>query len=262
MSQAITLARPYARAAFSLAKDAGRLPQWSALIGFAAQAAAVPEAHDAVVLGVPMYNFGVPVQFKAWIDAIARAGTTFRYTASGPEGGDCRRYSRHWTPVHPDFAVDELDAAVARARRGGARAGRFRRGGASPHARTQRQGRRRQGAGRCAAPAARPARPERGNLAQRRARGGGRGARRTRSRVVSQKKISLRELDFNNMGAWPRQAKIGFCVIIGLVIANVVQPGRGLNIDPATLRAALAWQSRLADFAEAPLADVIARFKP
>ncbi|WP_294000191.1 FMN-dependent NADH-azoreductase [Sphaerotilus sp.] len=44
------------------------------------------QAHDTVVLGVPMYNFGVPVQLKSWIDAIARAGVTFRYTASGPEG--------------------------------------------------------------------------------------------------------------------------------------------------------------------------------
>ena len=44
------------------------------------------QAHDTIVLGVPMYNFGVPVQLKAWIDAIARAGTTFRYTATGPEG--------------------------------------------------------------------------------------------------------------------------------------------------------------------------------
>lgn len=44
------------------------------------------QAHDTIVLGVPMYNFGVPVQLKAWIDAIARAGVTFRYTASGPEG--------------------------------------------------------------------------------------------------------------------------------------------------------------------------------
>ena len=33
-----------------------------------------------------MYNFGIPVQLKAWIDAIARAGVTFRYTATGPEG--------------------------------------------------------------------------------------------------------------------------------------------------------------------------------
>ncbi|GAB3187181.1 FMN-dependent NADH-azoreductase [Hydrogenophaga aquatica] len=44
------------------------------------------QAHDVIVLGVPMYNFGVPVQLKAWIDAIARAGVTFRYTENGPEG--------------------------------------------------------------------------------------------------------------------------------------------------------------------------------
>jgi FMN-dependent NADH-azoreductase len=43
-------------------------------------------AADAIVLGVPMYNFGVPVQLKTWIDAIARAGVTFRYTAEGPQG--------------------------------------------------------------------------------------------------------------------------------------------------------------------------------
>jgi FMN-dependent NADH-azoreductase len=43
-------------------------------------------AADVVVLGVPMYNFGVPAQLKNWIDAISRAGVTFRYTASGPEG--------------------------------------------------------------------------------------------------------------------------------------------------------------------------------
>ena len=43
-------------------------------------------AADVVVLGVPMYNFGVPAQFKNWIDAISRAGVTFRYTANGPEG--------------------------------------------------------------------------------------------------------------------------------------------------------------------------------
>ena len=44
------------------------------------------EAADVVVLGVPMYNFGVPAQLKNWIDAIARAQVTFRYTESGPEG--------------------------------------------------------------------------------------------------------------------------------------------------------------------------------
>lgn len=44
------------------------------------------QAADVVVLGVPMYNFGVPAALKNWIDAIARAGVTFRYTAKGPEG--------------------------------------------------------------------------------------------------------------------------------------------------------------------------------
>jgi FMN-dependent NADH-azoreductase len=44
------------------------------------------QAADMVVLGVPMYNFGVPAQLKNWIDAISRAQVTFRYTANGPEG--------------------------------------------------------------------------------------------------------------------------------------------------------------------------------
>ena len=44
------------------------------------------QSADAIVLGVPMYNFGVPVQLKTWIDAIARAGVTFRYTENGPQG--------------------------------------------------------------------------------------------------------------------------------------------------------------------------------
>lgn len=44
------------------------------------------QAADVIVIGVPMYNFGVSVQLKNWIDAISRAGVTFRYTAAGPEG--------------------------------------------------------------------------------------------------------------------------------------------------------------------------------
>ncbi len=44
------------------------------------------QAADAVVLGVPMYNFGIPAQLKNWLDAIARAKVTFQYTANGPEG--------------------------------------------------------------------------------------------------------------------------------------------------------------------------------
>src|SRR6476469_7731202 len=43
-------------------------------------------AADVLVLGVPMYNFGVPAQLKNWIDAIARARVTFQYTDKGPQG--------------------------------------------------------------------------------------------------------------------------------------------------------------------------------
>jgi FMN-dependent NADH-azoreductase len=43
-------------------------------------------AADIVVIGAPMYNFGVPSQLKAWIDRILVAGKTFRYTENGPEG--------------------------------------------------------------------------------------------------------------------------------------------------------------------------------
>ena len=43
-------------------------------------------AADTVVIGAPMYNFGLPSQLKAWIDRILVAGRTFRYTAEGPEG--------------------------------------------------------------------------------------------------------------------------------------------------------------------------------
>ena len=43
-------------------------------------------AADAVVIGVPMYNFSIPSQLKAWIDRIAVRGKTFHYTAAGPEG--------------------------------------------------------------------------------------------------------------------------------------------------------------------------------
>jgi FMN-dependent NADH-azoreductase len=41
---------------------------------------------DILVLGVPMYNFGVPSQLKNWIDAISRARVTFQYTEQGPVG--------------------------------------------------------------------------------------------------------------------------------------------------------------------------------
>lgn len=43
-------------------------------------------AADVVVIGAPMYNFSVPTQLKAWVDRIAQAGKTFKYTENGPVG--------------------------------------------------------------------------------------------------------------------------------------------------------------------------------
>lgn len=43
-------------------------------------------AADVIVVGSPLYNFSIPSQLKAWIDRLAQAGRTFRYTAEGPEG--------------------------------------------------------------------------------------------------------------------------------------------------------------------------------
>ncbi len=44
------------------------------------------QAADTIVIATPIYNFGPPSTLKAWADLVARAGTTFRYTATGPEG--------------------------------------------------------------------------------------------------------------------------------------------------------------------------------
>ncbi|MEM7720863.1 MAG: NAD(P)H-dependent oxidoreductase [Pseudomonadota bacterium] len=41
---------------------------------------------DTLVIGLPIYNFGVPAALKAWVDLVARAGVTFQYTENGPKG--------------------------------------------------------------------------------------------------------------------------------------------------------------------------------
>ncbi|MBR0671617.1 FMN-dependent NADH-azoreductase [Roseomonas soli] len=43
-------------------------------------------AADVVVIGAPMYNFAIPTQLKAWIDRLAQAGKTFKYTEAGAVG--------------------------------------------------------------------------------------------------------------------------------------------------------------------------------
>jgi FMN-dependent NADH-azoreductase len=43
-------------------------------------------AADVIVVGAPLYNFSIPSQLKAWIDRVAQAGRTFKYTEKGPQG--------------------------------------------------------------------------------------------------------------------------------------------------------------------------------
>ena len=66
--------------------EAQRTPAQAARVRLDDALIAEVKAADVIVLGVPMYNFGVPAQLKNWIDAISRAQVTFRYTANGPEG--------------------------------------------------------------------------------------------------------------------------------------------------------------------------------
>lgn len=70
--------------AFAATKD--RTAAQQAVVDLSDQLIAELKAADVVVLGVPMYNFGIPSTLKAWIDHVARAGITFRYTESGPLG--------------------------------------------------------------------------------------------------------------------------------------------------------------------------------
>lgn len=63
-----------------------RSPDQAARVALDDALIAKVQSVDSIVIGVPMYNFGIPVQLKSFFDAIARAGVTFRYTEQGPEG--------------------------------------------------------------------------------------------------------------------------------------------------------------------------------
>jgi FMN-dependent NADH-azoreductase len=74
------------RFAAFLAKPEERSAAQGDVIAYSDTLIAELKQADVIVLGLPMYNFGVPSQLKAYFDHIARAGETFRYTASGPVG--------------------------------------------------------------------------------------------------------------------------------------------------------------------------------
>jgi len=69
-----------------LAKDEARDPAQKAVVAYSDLLIGELKRADVIVLGLPMYNFGVPSVLKAYFDHVARAGVTFRYTDKGPVG--------------------------------------------------------------------------------------------------------------------------------------------------------------------------------
>ena len=66
--------------------DDERTPEHRDALSVSDEIVAEVQDADVLVIGAPMYNFSVPAALKAWIDMLARARVTFRYTADGPEG--------------------------------------------------------------------------------------------------------------------------------------------------------------------------------
>lgn len=65
---------------------AERSPESAAALALADQMIAELKDADVIVIGAPLYNFGVPAALKAWADLVSRAGVTFSYTDQGPQG--------------------------------------------------------------------------------------------------------------------------------------------------------------------------------
>lgn len=74
------------RFAAFLAQPEARTPEQQAVAGFSDALIDEIRRADTIVIGLPLYNFGVPSSLKAYFDHVARAGITFRYTEKGPEG--------------------------------------------------------------------------------------------------------------------------------------------------------------------------------
>src|SRR5882757_7950583 len=69
-----------------LSKPEGRTKEQQSVLDYSDGLIGELQQADVIVLGLPMYNFGLPSTLKAYFDHIARAGVTFSYSANGPEG--------------------------------------------------------------------------------------------------------------------------------------------------------------------------------
>lgn len=63
-----------------------RTPEQEKALALSDSLIAELKAADLIVIGVPLYNFGIPASLKAWVDMIIRVGVTFKYTETGPIG--------------------------------------------------------------------------------------------------------------------------------------------------------------------------------
>ncbi len=75
-----------ARFSAFLSKPEERTPEQQAVIDYSDTLIDELRRADVIVIGLPMYNFGLPSTLKAYFDHVARAGVTFRYTEKGPVG--------------------------------------------------------------------------------------------------------------------------------------------------------------------------------
>ena len=66
--------------------DAPLTPRQQEALALSDELIAELKGNDVIVIAAPMYNFNIPTQLKNWIDLVARAGVTFRYTETGPVG--------------------------------------------------------------------------------------------------------------------------------------------------------------------------------
>jgi len=69
-----------------MSRPDSRSPRQQEVIDIADQLLTEVRSADQLLIGVPMYNFGIPVQLKAWFDLLARSDVTFKYTEEGPVG--------------------------------------------------------------------------------------------------------------------------------------------------------------------------------
>ena len=74
------------RVAAFFTKPEERNAEQKAIVAYSDELIGELRRADVLVLGLPMYNFGVPSQLKAWFDHLARAGETFKYTEKGAVG--------------------------------------------------------------------------------------------------------------------------------------------------------------------------------